>query len=57
MGAFEVSRSETIQADPARVHALVDDFHLGDERRLKMDKLVGRDFEKGLTRLKAAAEA
>ncbi len=27
MGAFEVSRSETIQADPARVHALVDDFH------------------------------
>jgi len=151
MGAFEVSRSETIQADPARVHALVDDFHRWPQwspwedvdpamertysgaesgvgahyawsgnckagagsmeitgstpervdvvlrflkpwkatndvtftmtpeaggthvgwhmsgnttgmaalvtKVLKMDKLVGRDFEKGLTRLKAAAEA
>lgn len=27
MGAFEVSRSQTIQADPARVHALINDFH------------------------------
>ena len=27
MPAFEVSRSTTIDADPARVHALVDDFH------------------------------
>lgn len=25
--SFEVTRSTTIQADPARVHALVDDFH------------------------------
>jgi len=25
--SFEVSRSITIQADPARVHALLDDFH------------------------------
>jgi hypothetical protein len=26
MGAFEIARSATIQADPARLHALVDDF-------------------------------
>jgi uncharacterized protein YndB with AHSA1/START domain len=25
--SFEVTRSTTIQADPARVHALIDDFH------------------------------
>ena len=27
MSHFEISRAVTIQADPARVHALVDDFH------------------------------
>lgn len=27
MSHFEVSRSQTVQADPARVHALIDDFH------------------------------
>ena len=27
MGSYEVSRSASIAADPARVHALVDDFH------------------------------
>jgi len=27
MSHFEVSRSVSIQADPARVHALIDDFH------------------------------
>ena len=27
MGSFEVSRSETINAEPARIHALIDDFH------------------------------
>jgi hypothetical protein len=27
MGSFEVVRTTTIAADPARVHALVDDFH------------------------------
>lgn len=27
MGVFEVVRTTTIAADPARVHALVDDFH------------------------------
>ena len=27
MGDFEVVRSTTIAADPARVHALIDDFH------------------------------
>ena len=35
--------------------------HKGDGRALRkvvsMDKLVGKDFEKGLARLKAAAEA
>ncbi|GAA4727092.1 SRPBCC family protein [Nocardioides endophyticus] len=27
MGSFEVVRATTIAADPARVHALIDDFH------------------------------
>ena len=27
MSAFGIARSATIRADPARVHALVDDFH------------------------------
>ena len=27
MGSFEVTRSTTIHADPARVHALINDFH------------------------------
>jgi hypothetical protein len=27
MTTFEVSRSETVNADPARIHALIDDFH------------------------------
>ncbi len=27
MGEFEIARSTTIAADPARIHALIDDFH------------------------------
>ncbi|MCW2792688.1 MAG: transcriptional regulator [Nocardioides sp.] len=27
MSEFEITRTTTVQADPARVHALVDDFH------------------------------
>lgn len=45
MGGFEVRRSVNIAADP----------FFG--RLVSMDKLVGKDFERGLERLKAAAEA
>jgi hypothetical protein len=31
MSSYEVARSATIAADPARVHALVDDFHAWQE--------------------------
>ena len=31
MSSFEVTRTTTIAADPARVHALVNDFHLWDQ--------------------------
>ena len=110
MGAYAVSRSTTVIADPARVHGFINDFHewtawspwedidpdlkrdflkpfkasnavrftltpavdgtevtwhmAGQQsglmalfgRFVPMDKLVGKDFEKGLTRLKAVAE-
>jgi hypothetical protein len=51
--SFEVTRSTTILADRARVHGLIDNFR----KVVPMDKLIGKDFEKGLARLKAAAEA
>ena len=31
MGAYEVVRSATIEAEPARIHPLIDDFHLWRE--------------------------
>ena len=47
MSTCTVVRTTSVAADPARVVG----------RFVNMDKLVGKDFEKGLARLKATAES
>jgi hypothetical protein len=62
---YTVQRSTTIAAPPARVYAGVTWTLTGKQTLAtrvmgvfkSMDSLVGPDFEKGLARLKATAEA
>lgn len=93
MADFEMSRSAHVDADPATVYALIDDFRqltrwspwegtdpdlrrtysgmrsdvtwtmtgtrsaiMGLAGKLFFDKAIGKDFDKGLAALKAAAE-
>ena len=73
MADFEVARSTSIAAPAERIHGLIDDFHAWRswspwedvDRALRREYsgpesgvgLVGKDFERGLTRMKAAAES